>query len=162
MYFDTPKKNNRKVRSNSKAKMQIPNNSTDKIMQKDKENNYGNVKNGGNNNNNNLNSSNKNKYINKIFFNCKLFNYKMNISDQNGQPNSPNGIYPSNYGLYLSNSSLFSKLGNEIISSNGKINNNQSKNKINNNNLNANQNLKSVKNSNNLNPQVNGINPNGK
>jgi len=60
MYFDTPKKNNRKNRSNSKAKMPIPSTSQEKIMQKDKENNYGNIKNGGNNNNN-QNSSNLKK-----------------------------------------------------------------------------------------------------
>jgi len=81
--------------------------------------------------------------------------------DPNGQSNGQNGVYPSNYGLYLSNSSLFSKLGNDIITSNGKINPNQVKNKMNANNLNANQNLKNIKNSNNITSQINGINPNG-
>lgn len=77
------------------------------------------------------------------------------------QANAPNGIYPSNYGLYLSNSSLFSKLGNDIITSNGKINPNQAKNKLSANNLNTNQPLKNMKNSNNISTQINGINPNG-
>jgi len=52
MYFDSPKKNNRKNRSNSKAKITNAGNSSDKMMQKDKENNYANIKNGGASNNN--------------------------------------------------------------------------------------------------------------
>ncbi len=47
MYFDTPKKISRKNRSNSKAKMPNASNSSEKITQKDKENNYANIKNGG-------------------------------------------------------------------------------------------------------------------
>jgi hypothetical protein len=52
MYFDTPKKNNRKNRSNSKAKIPNVSNSSEKLMQKNKENNYENIKNGGATNNN--------------------------------------------------------------------------------------------------------------
>lgn len=149
MYFDTPKKNNRKNRSTSKAKIPNVNNSSEKIIQKDKENNYANIKNGG--------TSNVNHNSGKFFF---VKNKKFS-SGSNGQANAANGIYPSNYGLYLSNSSLFSKLGNDIISSNGKINPSQVKNKINVNNILPNQSIKNLKAQNNLGSQINGINPNG-
>lgn len=52
MYFDTPKKNNRKNRSISKAKIPNVSNSSEILKQKDKENNYSNIKNGGAANNN--------------------------------------------------------------------------------------------------------------
>ena len=91
-----------------------------------------------------------------------IFLYKIKIIlDSNGQSNPGNGVYPSNYGLYLSNSSLFSKLGNDIISSNGKINPNQAKNKMNVNSILQNQPIKNLKNQNNNGGQINGINPNG-
>jgi hypothetical protein len=91
-----------------------------------------------------------------------IFLYKIKIIlDSNGQSNPANGVYPSNYGLYLSNSSLFSKLGNDIISSNGKMNPNQAKNKMNVNSILQNQPIKNLKNQNNNGGQINGINPNG-
>lgn len=67
----------------------------------------------------------------------------------------PNGIYPSNYGLYLSNSSLFSKLGNEIVNSNGKLPNQGKRGDK----MIQNQPLKNIKGQ--LNPQINGLNPSG-
>lgn len=67
MYFDTPKKNSRKTRSTSKAKVSVVGNQNDKIMQKDKENNYVNIKNGGVNMNNSQNLSNDYSLI-YVFF----------------------------------------------------------------------------------------------
>ena len=64
MYFETPKKN-RKNRSISKPKplQQQQSTSLEKKGQKDKENNYANLKNGGvmNNHNHNANSQNNSK-----------------------------------------------------------------------------------------------------
>lgn len=77
----------------------------------------------------------------------------------NGQANMPNGVYPSNYGVYLSNSSLFSKLGNEIINSNGKINVNSGKrDKITIGSLNPPTQMKNLKS--NISSQINGLNQN--
>lgn len=74
MYFDTPKKNSRKNRSNSKAKMQNVSNSSEKITQKDKENNYANIKNGGASNNH----QNQSKFFllknKKKFFKIQMVN----------------------------------------------------------------------------------------
>ena len=61
MYFETPKKN-RKNRSISKQKNMQQSSSLEKIGQKDKENNYGNLKNGGAvTNNHNPNAQNNSK-----------------------------------------------------------------------------------------------------
>ena len=63
MYFETPKKN-RKNRSISKQKPLQQGTSLEKKGQKDKENNYGNLKNGGaamNNHNQNPNAQNNSK-----------------------------------------------------------------------------------------------------
>jgi hypothetical protein len=68
MYFETPKKN-RKNRSISKPKplIQQQNTSLEKKGQKEKENNYTNLKNGGVMNNLNSNSQNNSKIF-LIFF----------------------------------------------------------------------------------------------
>lgn len=65
MYFETPRKNNRKNRSTSKVKGQPMNSSQDKNLpnSKDKENNFNNNKNGGSSQI--LNNSNSSK----IYFN---------------------------------------------------------------------------------------------
>lgn len=57
MYFETPKKN-RKNRSVSKPKPLQGSTSLEKKGQKDKENNFGNLKNGGGMNNHNPNQNN--------------------------------------------------------------------------------------------------------
>lgn len=62
MYFETPKKN-RKNRSMSKPKPLQAGTSLEKKGQKDKENNFGNLKNGGALNNHNANSQNNSNYI---------------------------------------------------------------------------------------------------
>ena len=60
MYFETPKKN-RKNRSISKPKPLQGSSSLEKKGQKEKENNYGNLKNGAAMNNHNANSQNNSK-----------------------------------------------------------------------------------------------------
>ena len=127
IYYENNRKDNRKSRSSSKKKNDLKSGIIIKSISASKDNIASNLANS-NGSNNNINGNGMNTNLQNMPNNINI--NVNNLIINNPTPNSKSiyitktldNIYPNNYGFYLSNSSVFSKLGSDIV--NSKMNNN--------------------------------------